>query len=103
MPQLNKPDYSVMDILAPVGIMLVLTSIYMPLFYALSKKGTAIINVVFLIILIAMAQPTAIFMNMMNEKGFNSNPTFFLIPIGILLLFIASCYLTINLFTRKDL
>lgn len=103
VPQLNKPDYSVMDILVPVGIMLVLTSIYMPLFYTLSKKGTGIINAVFLIILIAMAQPTAIFMNMINDQGFSSDQTLFLILIGILLLFIASYYLTVNLFTRKDL
>ncbi|BBI33394.1 ABC-2 transporter permease [Cohnella abietis] len=103
VPQLNKPDYSVMDILVPVGILLILTSIYMPLFYTLSKKGTGIINVIFLIILIALAQPTAIFMNMMNDQGFSSDQTLFLIPIGILLFFIASYYLTVNLFTRKDL
>lgn len=103
LPQLNKPDYSVMDILVPVGIMLVLTSIYMPLFYTLSKKGTGIINAVFLIILIALAQPTAIGMDMTNNQSFSSNPTFFLIPIGILLLFTASYFLTVNLFSRKDL
>lgn len=103
VPQLNKPDYSVMDLLVPVGIMLVLTSIYMPLFYALSKKGTAIINVVFLIILIALAQPTAFFMNMMNEKSSILDPTLLLILVGILLLFIASYYFTIYLFNRKDL
>ncbi|MFL1673214.1 ABC-2 transporter permease [Paenibacillus dendritiformis] len=103
VPELNKPDYSVMDILGPVGIALVLASIYLPLFYALSKKGNSIINVVFLIILIALRQPTAIFMNMINERGFSSDPTLFLILIGIILLFIASYYLTVHLFTRKDL
>ena len=101
-PTFIKPDYSIIDILVPVGIMLVLASIYLPLFYTLSKKGTGIINGVFLVILIALAQPTAIFMNMMNENGFSSDQMLFLIPIGILLLFIASYYLTVNLFTRKD-
>lgn len=103
VPQLNKPDYSAIDILVPVGIMLVLTSIYLPLFYTLSRKGTGIINVVFMIILIALAQPTAIFMNMMNNQGFSSDQTLLLIPIGILLLFIVSYFLTVNLFSRKDL
>lgn len=102
-PQLNQPDYSALDILVPIGIILVLTSIYMPLFYSLSRKGTGIINVVFFIILLALAQPTAIIMNTMNERGVHSDPILFLIPIGILLLFMASYYLTVNLFTRKDL
>lgn len=101
--ELNKPDYSVMDILVPAGIVLVLTSVYLPLFYILSKKGTAIINVVFLIILLALAQPTAMLMNMVNENGLNIDQALFLIPTGILLLFIASYYLTINLFAKKDL
>ncbi|OAB32980.1 ABC-2 transporter permease [Paenibacillus glacialis] len=100
---LNMPDYSVLDILVPAGIVLVLTSIYLPLFYTLSKKGTSIINVVFFLCLIALANPTALFMNMINEKGFSSDQTLFLILTGIILLFIASYYLTINLFTRKDL
>lgn len=102
-PQLNKPEYSAIDVLVPVGIMLILTSIYLPLFYTLSKKGTGIINVVFLIILIALAQPTAIFMNKLNDQGFSSDQLLFLIPIGVLLLFIASYFLTVKLFTRKDL
>lgn len=102
-PQLNKPDYSVIDMLVPLGIVLVLTSIYMPLFYTLSKKGTGIINFVFMIILIALAQPTAMFMNMINNQGFSNDQTLFLIPIAVLLLFIASYYLTVHLFTRKDL
>jgi ABC-2 type transport system permease protein len=103
VPQLNKPDYSAIDILVPAGIILVITSIYLPLFYTLSKKGTGMINVVFFIILIALAQPTAILMNMMNDQGFSSDQMLFLIPIGILLLFIASYFLTVKLFTRKDL
>ncbi|WP_442600503.1 ABC-2 transporter permease [Paenibacillus sp. KN14-4R] len=102
IPHLNKPDYSVMDILVSVGMILVLISIYMPLFYTLSEKGAGIINIVFLIVLIVLAQPTTIFMNMMSEKGFISDQTLFLIPISILLLFVASYYLTIKLFTRKD-
>ncbi|OPA73645.1 ABC transporter permease [Paenibacillus selenitireducens] len=103
VPELNKPDLTVMDILGPIGIVLALASIYLPLFYTLNKKGTGIINAVFFIIILALAQPTAIFMNMINENGFSSNLTLFLILIGILLFFIASCYLTIKLFTRKDL
>jgi len=35
---LGKPDYNVMDILGPAGIVLVLASIYLPLFYVLNKK-----------------------------------------------------------------
>lgn len=100
---LNKPDYSVMDILVPAGIVLFLTSIYLPLFYTLSKKGTSIITAVFIIIMIALAQPITILMNMVNENGFSSDQALFLILTGILLLFIASYYLTINLFTKKDL
>lgn len=102
IPQLDKPDYSVMVILIPVGMLLVLISIYMPIFYSLSKKGAGIINAVFLIALIVLAQPAAFFINMMSEESFMSDQTLFLIPIGILLLFIASYYLTIYLFTKKD-
>jgi len=102
-PELNKPDYSVLDILVPAGIVLLLASIYLPLFYSLSKKGASVINVVFLIILLALAQPTAMLMNMVNENGFNSSQALTLILSGILLLFIASCRLTIYLFSRKDL
>jgi len=101
-PALNKPDYSVLDILVPAGIVLLLASIYLPLFYSLSKKGASVINVVFLIILLALAQPTAMLMNMVNENGFNSIQALFLMT-SILLLFIASCCLTIYLFSRKDL
>ncbi|MFB6367699.1 ABC-2 transporter permease [Paenibacillus elgii] len=100
---LNKPDYSVMDILVPAGIVLFLASIYLPLFYTLSKKGTSIITAVFVIIMVALAQPIAMLMNMVNENGFNSDKVLFLILTGIILLFIASYYLTINLFTKKDL
>lgn len=103
VPQLNKPDYSAIDIIVPAGVILVLTSIYMPLFYTLSKKGTGIINALFFIILIALAQPVAVFMRMINEKGFSSDQMLLLIPISVLLLFIASYYLTVFLFTRKDL
>ena len=103
-PQFNKPDYSLIDLAIPAGIMLVLISIYMPLFYALSKKGTAIINIVFMIILIVLAQPTAFIMNTLNENGFINVQTLLLIlSISVLLLFIASYNLTVYLFARKDL
>ncbi|WP_088546966.1 ABC-2 transporter permease [Paenibacillus aquistagni] len=102
MPELHKPEYSAIDLLAPIGIMLVLSAIYMPLFYSLSKKGAAIINVVFMIILIGLAQPTAIVMNMVKEKGISDDPMLILVLIGILLLFAASYFLTVHLFKRKD-
>ncbi|MDK8180257.1 ABC-2 transporter permease [Paenibacillus sp. UMB4589-SE434] len=102
-PELNKPDYSIKDILGPVGITLVLTSIYLPLFYAFSKKGAAIINGIFLILLIALAQPTAIFMNLIREEGSSSSQIFYLVLAGLSLLFMASYYITAKLFTRKDL
>lgn len=102
MPELHKPEYSAIDLLAPIGIMLVLSAIYMPLFYTLSKKGAAIINVVFMIILIGLAQPTAIVMNMVKEKGISDDPMLILVLIGVLLLFAASYFLTVHLFKRKD-
>ncbi|UHA73391.1 ABC-2 transporter permease [Paenibacillus sp. 481] len=103
VPELNMQDYSIVDLLIPTGIVLVIVSIYLPLFYTLSKKGTHIINVVFLIILIVLAHPAAYVMNKISEQGSTSDTLLFFIPIGILLLFIASYYLTVHLFTRKDL
>ena len=102
-PQLEKPDYTVWSILVSVGMLLVLISIYMPLFYALSKKGAGIINAVFMISLIILAQPAAVLMNMVSEKGVISDQTLLLILMGIVAVFIASYFLTISLFTRKDL
>ncbi|WP_268625328.1 ABC-2 transporter permease [Paenibacillus alvei] len=102
-PAFNKPDLTVMDILGPVAILLVLASIYLPLFYTLSKKGTSIIQGVFTLILIALAQPTAIFMQMINENRLHSDPILYLILIGIILLFIASYLIAATLFTKKDL
>ncbi|WP_195575101.1 ABC-2 transporter permease [Paenibacillus sp. 1001270B_150601_E10] len=101
-PELNKPEYSAIDLLAPIGIMLVLSAIYMPLFYTLSKKGAAVINVVFMIILIGLAQPTAIVMNMIKENSLSNSPMLFLVGSGILLLFIASYFITVHLFKKKD-
>ncbi|MGG3839963.1 ABC-2 transporter permease [Paenibacillus thiaminolyticus] len=103
VPQLSKPDYSILGLFVPVGTMLVIISIYMPLFYTLSKKGTEIINVVFLIILFALINPLTMLMKMVSEESFISGQILFLASIGILLLLIASCYLTVHLFTRKDL
>jgi len=99
---LNMPDYSFLDILVPGAIVLLLASIYLPLFYALSKKGNSIISGASFVIMIAMAHPIAVIMNMVNESTFNSHQTLFLILAGILLLFIASYYLTVNLFSRKN-
>lgn len=103
LPQLDKPDYTVLSILVSVGMLLVLISIYMPLFYALSKKGAGIINAVFMISLIILAQPAAALMNMVSEKGLINDQTLLLILIGIVVVFIASYFLTISLFNRKDL
>lgn len=103
LPQFNKPDYSLSVILISIGIVLVLIAVYMPLFYTLSKKGAGIINAVFLITLITLAQPAAKLINVMNEQDVVSSKTWLLIPAGILLLVIASYFLTIYLFTRKDL
>jgi len=103
IPQLNKPDYTVLDILIPIGMLLVLVSVYMPLFYALSKKGAGIINAVFFVSLIILAQPAAFLMNMMGENGMVDDQMILLILIGILLVFIASYFLTIHLFARRDL
>lgn len=102
-PQLEKPDYTVLSLLVSVGMLLVLISIYMPLFYALSKKGAGIINAVFMVSLIILAQPAAVLMNMVSEKGLINDQTLLLIVVGIVVVFIASYFLTISLFTRKDL
>jgi len=103
VPELNKPDYSIMGLLVPLGLMLIVISIYLPLFYTLSKKGAEIINIIFMIFLIVLMSPAAMLMSMMSEEGFISNQALFLIPIGLLLLLIASYHLTVYLFTRKDL
>ncbi|NUU76879.1 ABC-2 transporter permease [Paenibacillus xylanilyticus] len=102
-PELNKPNYSVLDIMVSVGMVLVLVSIYMPLFYGLSKKGAGIINAVFMVSLIVLAQPFALFMSMVNEEGMINGRVITAISFGIILLFCASYLLTIRLFSRKDL
>ncbi|TCZ76662.1 ABC-2 transporter permease [Paenibacillus albiflavus] len=103
VPELNKPDYSIMGLLVPAGMMLIVISIYLPLFYSLSKKGVEIISIAFFIILIVLMSPAAMLMSMMSEEGFISNQALFLTPIGLLLLLIASYYVTVYLFTRKNL
>ncbi|MFS0869190.1 ABC-2 transporter permease [Paenibacillus xylanilyticus] len=102
-PELNKPNYSVLDIMVSVGMVLVLVSIYMPLFYALSKKGAGIINGVFMVSLIVLAQPFALFMSMVNKEGMINGQVITAISIGVILMFCASYLLTIRLFSRKDL
>lgn len=102
-PQLYKSDYSALTIMISIGIVFLLLSIYMPLFYALSKKGAGIINAIFLVALITMAQPVAAVILMINEKDTIGDPTLLLLPIGIILLLLTSYFLTVSLFSRKDL
>ncbi|MCM3784529.1 ABC-2 transporter permease [Neobacillus mesonae] len=102
-PQLSKPDFGIIDILVSVGLLLVLISIYMPLFYAFSKKGAGVINTVFMVCMILLAQPAAILFDMLGKNDAARNQITFLILIGTLLLLAASYYLTRYLFTRKDL
>ncbi|MFC9707158.1 ABC-2 transporter permease [Paenibacillus sp. NPDC056933] len=102
-PELNKPDLSVLDILISIGMVLVLISIYMPLFYALSKKGAGIINTVFMFVLIILAQPVASLMSMAGENGMGRASVYVVVSVCILLLFIASYFVTVRLFARKDL
>ncbi|WP_339850140.1 ABC-2 transporter permease [Paenibacillus sp. FSL W7-1088] len=102
-PELNKPDFSVLDILISIGMVLVLISIYMPLFYALSKKGAGIINTVFMIVLIILAQPVASLLYMAGENGMGRASVYVFVSVCILLLFIVSYFVTVRLFARKDL
>ncbi|MEW4428545.1 ABC-2 transporter permease [Paenibacillus pabuli] len=101
-PELNKPSYTYMDIMVSIGMVLVLVSIYMPLFYALSKKGAGIINAIFMVALILLAQPFAVLMTMVSEKGLDGQ-LIAMISIGIIFIFGASYILTTRLFARKDL
>nr|WP_256332317.1 ABC-2 transporter permease [Paenibacillus sp. CF095] len=102
-PELNKPNYSLMDIAISVGMVLVLVSIYMPLFYGLSKKGAGIINAIFMVCMIILAQPVAYLMSMANENGMITTTTMALVSVGIIGLFVVSYLITIRLFARKDL
>ncbi|MCM3172817.1 MULTISPECIES: ABC-2 transporter permease [unclassified Paenibacillus] len=102
-PGLDKPDFSVLDIMVSIAMVLGLTSIYLPLFYALSKKGAGIINVVFLVALVILAQPFALLMNLASEEGMVTGQVIGMVTIGILLLFVGSYLLTVRLFSKKDL
>jgi len=101
-PQFSKLDYSIFPVLISIGIILILISIYMPLFYALSKKGAGIINAVFMIALIILSQPVASIIYMMGEDGAISDLIWIITPVVIISLFIASYYLTVYLFKRKS-
>lgn len=101
-PKLNKPSYTFMDIMVSIGMVLVLVSIYMPLFYALSKRGAGIINAIFMVALILLAQPFAVLMTMVNEKGLDGQ-LIAMISIAIIFIFGASYVLTTYLFAKKDL
>ncbi|MCR8842426.1 ABC-2 transporter permease [Paenibacillus sp. SC116] len=95
-------DYAIIDILAPIAILLVLTSIYLPLFYILSEKGAPILNGIFLFSFIVMADPVARFIYTASQNGVNYQ-ILYTILLSTVLLFVASCYLTVYLFTKKDL
>ncbi|MGQ8871044.1 ABC-2 transporter permease [Paenibacillus sp. TSA_86.1] len=102
-PELNKPHYSLLDIIISMGMVLVLISIYMPLFYALSKKGAGIINTIFLVSLIVLAQPAAFLLHVASDKGLTTAPVITGASVGIIVLFLMSYLVTIRLFERKDL
>ncbi|MBD8499584.1 ABC-2 transporter permease [Paenibacillus arenosi] len=94
--------YSMIDILVPIAIMLVLTSIYLPFFYMLSEKGAPVLNVIFFFIFLIMADPVAQTIHKASLNGINY-PLVYGTLFSTLLLFIASCYVTVYLFTKKDL
>ncbi|CAI6082464.1 hypothetical protein PAECIP112173_03572 [Paenibacillus sp. JJ-100] len=102
-PELIKPQYSLLDIAISIGIVLILASIYMPLFYALSKKGAGIINAIFMICLIIFAQPAAFILHIAGNKGLTTTPIIAGISVGVIALFFISYIVTIRLFERKDL
>ncbi|GGH55831.1 hypothetical protein GCM10008014_25810 [Paenibacillus silvae] len=102
-PELNKPHYSILDIAISLGIVLVLVSIYMPLFYALSKKGAGIINTIFMICLIILAQPAAFLLHVAGKKGLSTVPVISAVSVAIIALFLISYIVTIRLFERKNL
>ncbi|WP_427181511.1 ABC-2 transporter permease [Paenibacillus sp. TC-CSREp1] len=102
-PELNKPHYSILDIAISIGIVLVLVSIYMPLFYALSKKGAGIIYTIFLICMIILAQPVAFLLSVAGDKGLSTAPIITSVSVAIIALFLISYIVTIRLFERKNL
>ncbi|WP_018754409.1 ABC-2 transporter permease [Paenibacillus terrigena] len=104
-PSLGMPAYSMGQFLASIGISLVLVSIYLPLFYWLSKKGMAIINMAFMIILIGLTPFMNIGTYLMHKQNVGSinNASVALIGLGVVLLFIASYFFAKYLFNRKDL
>ncbi|NMO98032.1 ABC-2 transporter permease [Paenibacillus lemnae] len=102
-PLLDKPNYTFNDIIISIGIILLLISVYMPLFYALSHKSAAVINAVFLVALIVLAQPAAQFIHWLSEESQWQSPiTLFVYP-GILLLFLVSYLVSVKLFSRRDI
>ena len=103
-PDLGLQAYTLDQLLTAVGITLVFASIYLPLFYWLSKKGMAVINIVFMIIMIALAPLSNIPMHLMREGMISfADTAVALIGLGVVLLFIASYFITKYLFNRKDL
>ncbi|MCZ4151542.1 ABC transporter permease, partial [Escherichia coli] len=57
----------------------------------------------FLIAMIVLAKPAAYLLNLANERNLVGFPLLLVIAISILALFIASFYVTVYLFKRKDL
>ncbi|WP_342554755.1 ABC-2 transporter permease [Paenibacillus sp. FSL R7-0652] len=102
-PELNKPNHSPLDILISMGIVLVLVSVYMPLFYALSKKGAMIINIIFLVCLVILAQPAAFIFKVVGKEGLITAPVIIGISTAVIGMFFLSYMVTIRLFERKDL
>lgn len=100
IPELGKPNYSLADIIISIEITLVLASIYLPLFYALNKKGAAVINSLFIVSFIIFAQPTAYMINSINEDNLLNQLTF-MFPVATLAIFAASYYLTTKLFAKR--
>ncbi|TVX93412.1 ABC-2 transporter permease [Paenibacillus agilis] len=94
--------YTIIDILVPIAIMLVLTSIYLPFFYSLSEKGAPVLNVIFLFLFLIMGDPVARLIHMASLNGINY-PLLYGALLSTVLLYVASCYLTVYLFTKKDL
>ncbi|WP_028595020.1 ABC-2 transporter permease [Paenibacillus assamensis] len=95
-------DYSMIDILVPIAIVLVLASVYLPLFYSLSEKGAPVLNVIFLCLFLIMADPVAQTIHRASLNGINY-PLVYGSLCSTLILFAASCYVTVYLFTKKDL
>lgn len=103
-PDLGMPAFTLEQFFVSVEITLVFVSIYLPLFYLLSKNGMTIANIVFIILLIYIAPLSNISMHLMSQGKIVITDTIMaLIALGVVLVFIASYYIAKRLFSRKDL